>query len=168
MAEGLYRTPEVQSDDVFSLSDIAHILNVPEARLKRCTSGSYQVVRKLLNNSGERPTGFYSLDDLYLFALVNHMRDLKLAKEAVELVVEEIFVKSDLPYARIAFHRKGDTWNLDWGFCNDMPWNEFRAEENPPATSPKIEYELDVASLVGWVNGRVQAQMKGKVHPCTR
>ena len=162
-SQGPDRTPDVQVDASFSFREIARILQVPVAELRKWRRGQYKAVRKFLTASGEQPTGFYLLEDLYMFALVHYLRAQKFPKEAIERAVEETFLNYELPCECLCFRVEGNKWHLEWRTCDvEVPWNKFEAKKNLPALSTAVTHEVDVKSLIGWVNGRV-AKVKGKV-----
>lgn len=77
-----------------ALADIAHILRVPQPRLRNW-SREYKVLRQLRARS-------YSADEVFLFDMLKHLCALKLTKAANELMLSEI-VECYLPYVWLRF-----------------------------------------------------------------
>jgi hypothetical protein len=97
-------TPYLQTGGVFSLADIALILDVPQSRLRNWSRG-YKVLCQPRARS-------YSVDQVFLFLMLKDLRALGLTKATNELVLSEV-VECYLPYVWLRFcSQDGKKWQL--------------------------------------------------------
>jgi len=94
-----------------------------------------------------------------LFGLLNYLSAHKLPKAAIKLVLDAI-VESYFPCFCLSFRNDGKKWQFEWGVGDEVPWEEYEAQEELPALP--VTYCLEVKQLIGWVNGRI-AKLRGKV-----
>jgi hypothetical protein len=157
------KDPELVVGHVFSLGDVADILKVPKTRIKNWTIGRpFKIVPKVLAAHGKGSRNLYSLDDLYLFALVNQLHEDGLSNSVVQLVVDSAFLTPKLGDLK-AFHltKHEGKWQPKF-MTTDTQWENIRPQKNPPKAPgyPGV-YSLDVGSLIAWVNGRV-VKLRGR------
>ena len=143
--------------DVFTLGDVAEILQVPKSRIKNWTIGRpLKIVPRVLAGKGKGSRNLYSLEDLYLFALVNQLYADGLSNNAIQYVVDAAFRTPKLGPVQFfsltvekgEFRGKFMTSEREW---ETTPTKRRRA-------TPKITagtYTLNVADVVAWVNHRI-------------
>ncbi len=69
---------------VFTLGDVAEILSVPISRIKNWTIGRpYRVVPSLVTGRGKGRRNLYTLEDVYLLALLTRLHDDGLSPDLI-------------------------------------------------------------------------------------
>lgn len=149
---------------VFSLGDVAEILEVPKTRIKNWTIGRpFTIVPKVLAASGKGSRNLYSLSDVYLFALVNQLHEDGLTNEALQVVIDSAFLAPKLGDVHVFSLTKGADrkWRAHFG-TSGKRWENVPPQQNPlsarkhgTGAKPSGTYFLKVDALIGWVNERV-------------
>lgn len=150
---------------VFSLGEVAEILEVPKARIKNWTIGRpFTIVPKVLAASGKGSRNLYSLSDVYLFALVNQLHEDGLSNEVLQLVIDGAFLAPKLGDVHVFSLTKGADRKWKPRFVTSgKRWENVPPQQSPLSAKkheagarPSGTYVLKVGALIGWVNGRVK------------
>jgi DNA-binding transcriptional MerR regulator len=148
--------------EIFEISSVAKILDVPSSRIKNWTIGRpFKVKPAIRTARGKGSRNLYSLENLNLLALINQLTNNGLAPWAIERVLElapkERFLESVLerhPYWIISID--GKKILLD------------RMNEATAAATLKFgeadlsgKYVLNVHNLLKWVSQRIVREQVG-------
>jgi hypothetical protein len=149
--------------DVFTLGEIAEILQAPISRIKNWTAGRpFKIIPRIMGAKGKGSRNLYSLEDVYLFALVNQLHNDGLSNRVIPVLLEEVFLTPKLgPVSWFRLTRVGDKWQAKFS-TGELRWEDIpgRRVKAKASVSHGI-YLLDVRALVGWVNSRV-AKLRGR------
>jgi hypothetical protein len=146
--------------DVFTLGEVAELLKVPKTRIKNWTIGRpLRIVPGILAGQGKGSRNLYSLEDVYVFALINQLYRDGLTNEAIKDVLGGVFLTPKLgPVKYFVLKNEKGRWIPRFFQTSELKWEKVianttgaEAEVGPGA------YALNMRQLVGWVNWRVQA-----------
>ena len=152
--------PHVKPDrvDVFSLGEVAQLLKVPNTRIKNWTIGRpLRIVPRILAAQGKGSRNLYSLEDVYVFALVNQLYKDGFTSAVIKCVLAEVFLTPKLgPVRSFVLTNEKGIWTPKFFHTGDLRWEKVLADRSGAEAhvGPGI-YALDVRSLVAWVNSRV-------------
>lgn len=146
--------------DVFTLGEVAELLQVPKTRIKNWTIGRpLRIVPRILAGQGKGSRNLYSLEDVYVFALVNQLYRDGFTNEAIKYVLDAVFLTPKLgPVHHFVLTNQKGKWYPRFFQTGELKWQNVLADRS--GAEPEIgpgTYTLNVRSLVGWVNWRVQA-----------
>ena len=151
---------------VFTLGEVAEILQAPKSRIKNWTIGRpLKIVPRVLSAQGKGSHNLFSLDDLYVLAFVNQLYTDGLSMSAIEYLVDGSFLALRLgPVKEFEFRRgKGGKWGARIGT------GEFKYKDLQPLPPSAVDvlagkspgkYTLDVRALMGVINDRIAALLK--------
>jgi len=149
--------------EVFTIGEVAEILHAPLSRIKNWTVGRpFKIVPRIMAAKGKGSRNLFSLEDVYILALVNQLHMDGLSNKVIPVVLEEVFLTPKLgPVSAFALTRVGDKWRARFltgevRYENVVPRRRRATGEASPGS-----YVLNVRALVGWVNSRV-AKLRGK------
>jgi hypothetical protein len=152
---------------VFTLAEVAEILQAPKSRIKNWTIGRpLKIIPRVLSAQGKGSRNLFSLDDVYLMAFVNELYNDGLSMKHIEHLVDRAFFTPLLgPVFHLEFRRYADgKWGARMGTA------DFKYEDVPPPGAKNEEgkspgaYVLDVKALMGGVNGSVDAVLERRKH----
>ncbi len=145
--------------DVFTLGEVAELLRVPKTRIKNWTIGRpLRIVPRILAGQGKGSRNLYSLEDVYVFALVNQLYRDGFGTAAIKRVLDCVFLTPKLgPVYRFTLTNVKGEWAPKFFQTSGLRWENVLPD--PSGAEPDVGpgfYALDVQSLVAWVNWRVQ------------
>ena len=154
------------SVQVFTLGEVAELLQAPKSRIKNWTIGRpLKIVPRVLSAQGKGSHNLFSLNDLYVLAFVNQLYTDGLSMSAIEYLVDGSFLALRLgPVEEFEFRRgKGGKWGVRIGTANF----EYKDVQPLPPSAVDVvagkspgKYILDVKALVGIINSRIAALLK--------
>src|SRR5436309_4088844 len=103
--------------EVFTIGEIATILQVPLSRLKNWTVGRpFKIIPRIMAATGKGSRNLFSLEDVYVFALVNQLHTDGLSHKLIPEVLEDVFLTPKLgPVRFMSLTRTGDKWRAKFG-----------------------------------------------------
>ena len=147
---------------VFDLSDIAAIVRMPKARVRNWTVGRPLKIASSLNVS-RRPgsRNLYSLQDVYLIALVNELWKAGMTKNALVRVLKEISslrsAIEDEDAWGLVLHMRGKKTDIERIF-GAAKSTRFRQET---AKGYFVHHVVEVGALKSWINETIEKRWKG-------
>ncbi|MGA2904477.1 MAG: hypothetical protein ABSD98_11635 [Candidatus Korobacteraceae bacterium] len=158
--------PFDKSVQVFTLGEVAGLLQAPKSRITNWTIGRpLKIVPRVLSAQGKGSHNLFSLDDVYVLAFVNQLYTDGLSMSAIEYLVHGAFLGPTLgPVEYFEFRRgKGGRWGARFGT------GEFQYQDVQPLSPSAVDvvagvspgkYTLNVKALVGIINSRIAALLK--------
>jgi hypothetical protein len=146
--------------DVFTLAEVAELLRAPKTRIKNWTIGRpLKIVPRILAGQGKGSRNLYSLEDVYVFALVDRLHRDGLSNEAIRHVLDGVFLTPKLgPVKFFTLVNEKGKWFPRFFQTSPGRWEDVMPDDSGAEADvgPGV-YALDVRQLVAWVNARVHA-----------
>jgi len=145
--------------NVFTLGEVAEILEAPKSRIKNWTIGRpFKIVPKVRAFRGKGSRNLYSMQDVYLLALVSQLHNDGFSNNVIEHVIEEGALRPKLgPIHGIIVHRYKGKWFVKFR-TGDFDWDDIKRM----AAEWRGFYLLHFKALVNHVNERVTKLQGGK------
>ena len=138
--------------NVFTLGEVAEILEVPKSRIKNWTIGRpLKIIPKVRAFRGKGSRNLYSLEDVYLLAFVNQLHNDGLSNKLIEYVIDGAFLGPKLgPVQAIILHQSQGKWAARV-FTGGFDWKSIMQM----SAEARGFYFLHFSALLNQVNDRV-------------
>jgi DNA-binding transcriptional MerR regulator len=135
--------------NVFTVAEVAEIVQVSKSRIKNWTIGRpLKIVPKVRAYRGKGSRNLYSLQDVYLFALVTQLHDDGLSTKLIEYILEGVLLGPRLgPVMAVILHRPQGKWKA-LTMTGGFDWDEI----NRRAAASRGLYFLNVRAVLNHVN----------------
>jgi hypothetical protein len=139
---------------VFSLSEVAAILDVPPNRIKAWTVGRpFRIVPTLRSARGTGSPNLFSLEDVYLFALVAQLEFDDLRTNFIKWVIADRRVRENFTAYKYFLVRASGGRQPELFFLPTLRLEDLKAKPNEVSCVP---YHVNLPLLVKRVNQGIE------------
>jgi DNA-binding transcriptional MerR regulator len=145
--------------NVFTLGEVAEILEAPKSRIRNWTIGRpFKIVPQVRAFRGKGSRNLYSMQDVYLLALLSQLHNDGFSNKLIEHVIEEAALRPKLgPIHAIILRRSEGKWTARF-FTGDFDWDRIKQM----AAEWRGFYFLHLSALLNRVNERVTKLHEGE------
>ena len=140
--------------EIFELSEVAEILEVPKARIKNWTIGRPLRITPTIR-SGKGTRNLYSVEDVYVLTLANQLNEDGFSPKAIQAVIKKVRREAKLIgkyYSQLVVSSPGRVLKIEF-LSGDL--TKMLSEALAGQAGVVSRYILDLKAVRKWIDSRI-------------
>ena len=142
--------------EIFELSEVARILEVPKARIKNWTIGRpLRITPTIRTASGKGTRNLYSVEDVYVLTLANQLNEDGFSPKAIQAVIKKVRPRAKLIgkyYSQLVVSSPGRVLKIEF-LSGDL--TVALSEALAGQAGVVSRYILDLKAVREWIDSRI-------------